>query len=170
MLHQRSCALDRDQPQRDLANNSRQPHAADGRPKESGILTGGAARAGSVGEDHLDRLHVRAERAAAMMILAMHVRGDAAAERYVLGARRDRREPAARNGDVENVLQSHAGLGAQHAARRIELEYPVEPLAQDHASVRIERGIAIAAALPANDYTLRGRCQFGIAFRAYQFA
>ena len=63
---------------------------------------------------------------ATMMVLAVDVVGDGAADGDELRARRHRQEPAARNATREDVGQQHAGLALEHAARRVERDEAIE--------------------------------------------
>ena len=92
----------------------------------------GTARGSTAGEHSTTRpsaTRMRSARTCApkhavdVVVLAVHVRRDHAAERDELRARRDRREEAARQEQRDaGRAQREAGLGAQHARRRIERE------------------------------------------------
>ena len=52
-----------------------------------------------------------AERAIDMMVLAVDIRSDRAAEGHELGARHDRQEPATRQEYFDDLREAHARLG-----------------------------------------------------------
>ena len=81
----------------DLEDVAEQAHAADGAVEQLRLLRRAALDDAVVGEAHAERAHVRAEAAGDVVVPAVHVAGDHAAERDELGARRDRREEAARH-------------------------------------------------------------------------
>ena len=89
-----------------------------------------------------------AEAAVDVVVLAVDVGGDHAAERHELRARRDRREEAARQEEPVDLAQREPGLGAQHAGRRVEGEDAVgERRAGDLAIARRrQRRVAVGAA------------------------
>ena len=72
----------------------------------------------AVGAQQLEGLDMAAERAAAMMVLAVHVIGDGAAERHELRARHDLREEAVRRGMRDDVGKQRAGLRFEDAGLR----------------------------------------------------
>ena len=80
-----------------------------------------------------------------MMILAVHVSRNRAAQRHEARARRDRRKISARQEHVEQLGDSDAGLASEQPAGRIEGEHPIEPRQIDHAILIVERRIAISA-------------------------
>ena len=86
-----------------------------------------------------------------MMVLAVDVRRDRAAQRDGLRAGRDGWEPAARQPPSEDVGDAHARLAVEHAARGVEAEDAIEAVVHDHPAIRIQCGIAIAAAEAACD-------------------
>ena len=86
-----------------------------------------------------------------MMALAVNVGGERAAQRDELGARRDRREKAARQEHLYDLGDRDPGFAAQDAGFRIEGEHPVEPLQIDHPVVIVDRGVAIGAAASARN-------------------
>jgi hypothetical protein len=90
------------------------------------------------------------------MVLAVHVGGDGATDRHELRARRHRREPAAGQPSPDEVGDAHAGFAAQGTAGGVEVEDAVEPIVDDHAATRVERGVAVAAPEAARDER-RGR-------------
>ncbi len=72
---------------------------------QSGFSVRGAEAAGAVGADQFEARDVAAEGAGDLVVLAVDVVGDGAAEGDVLGARRDGQEEAARDGEVEDLRE-----------------------------------------------------------------
>jgi hypothetical protein len=60
-----------------------------------------------------------------MVVLAMHIRRDRAAEGDEFRARRDQEEPAALQEGRDNVRQEDPGLGHQRAGGRVEGQHAV---------------------------------------------
>ena len=69
-----------------------------------------AVQARSVGTDQLELRDVAAKGSSDMMVLAVDVVGDRAAKGDVLRPRRHRQKEAARDGEVQDLCQRHAGL------------------------------------------------------------
>ena len=106
-------------------DHAREAEAADRRRVHVRVFSRRAAQARAVGADELELRHVAAEGAGDVMVLAVDVVRDRAAERDVLRAGRDRQKEAARNGEVENLRERDAGLGGEDTGRRIEPEQAV---------------------------------------------
>ena len=83
-----------------------------------------------------------------LVVLAVHVVGDRAAERDELGPRHDRREPAVRHGHAQQPVERQPGLGAQHAALAVEGHDAVEPVGDDQPPALVQAHIAVGAAHP----------------------
>ena len=71
-----------------------------------------------------------AEAAGPVMVLAMHIHGDSAAEGGVAGARRHRHDEAARQEGAQEVGEGDARLGGELAALGVERQQAIEPLGQ----------------------------------------
>jgi hypothetical protein len=80
-----------------------------------------------------------------VVILAVHVVGDGAAERDVFGAWRDRHEPAARNRHVEDVFEADASLGDEHPGLPVDAHEAIEWLQMHHVIARGQAAVAVAA-------------------------
>ena len=91
---------------------------------------------------------MRAEGADILMVLAVHVVRDRAAERDELRARHDRREPAVRHGHAQQPVERQPGLGAQHAALAVERQDAVEQVGDDQPPALVQADIAVGAAHP----------------------
>ena len=85
------------------------------------------------------------------MVLAVHVVGDGAAQGHEPRAGRGRREPAARHGDGQELVERQARLGAQDARRRIEGDQVVQARGVDQAAAGIERADVVGAPGPNDD-------------------
>ena len=114
-------------------------HAADGRFIERLILRCGALVFLSIGADQLEARHVAAEGAGDVVVLAVDVIGDGAADGDKFCARGDGQEPAPGDGEVQYLGQGDAGLAAQQAVGRIEGDEAVQTRAQP-AAFRLRAG------------------------------
>ncbi|MHC2289786.1 hypothetical protein ACVIJW_005656 [Bradyrhizobium barranii subsp. barranii] len=81
-----------------------------------------------------------------MMVLAMDVGSDGAADRDEARTRHDEGQETARTKGVDQVRQQHAGFEADASGHGIERPDPIEPRHRD-ASDGADRGIAIGAAV-----------------------
>ncbi len=170
VAHHHFCGLDRDEFEGYFADDAGEAHAPDGCPEKIRILLSGAGFLAAVGQNQLDAQHVVAEAAVMMMVFAMHVRGDTAAQRHKLGTGRDRQEPALFDDHRQNIGQGHAGFGAQDALFHIQFQHAVYTFGEDYTAIFIQRGVAITAALAACNHSIGAGAQIGIALRAFQFA
>ena len=68
----------------------------------------------------IERPHPTAERAGAMMILAMNVVGDAAADRHELRARRDWNEPSVPDDEPKNLVEGRSRFAFEETIVAIE--------------------------------------------------
>src|SRR5260221_3482035 len=93
-----------------------------------------------------------AETAGAVVVLAVHVIGDCAADGDVARARRDRQKPAAWYGEVKNLGKQNTGFTAQYTGCRIEGDEPVEPACVQQRTAVIEAYIAVAAAVAIGEH------------------
>src|SRR5690606_23517843 len=100
-----------------------------------------------------DRKLIDAGTEAALRVvrLAVHVVGDAAADRHEPGAGCDQREPAARREVADDARQADAGLAHEGARRLVEGEVAVELGEADDASPLVDGRVAVAAAETARD-------------------
>ena len=102
-------------------------HAADGGGEPFGVLRRAAEEAGAVGADQLEAGNVAAEGSGDVVVLAVDVVGNGAADGDVFGAGSDGQKEAARDGEVENLGESDAGFAAENAGLRIEADQAVQP-------------------------------------------
>ncbi len=120
--------------------------AADGRGVEVGVFGGRAEHARAVGADEFELRDVAAEGAGDVVVLAVDVVGDCSAERDVLCAGRDRKEEAARNGEVEDLRERDAGFGGEEAGLGVEAEQAVHAGGDEELAVLEQADVAVAAA------------------------
>ena len=147
--------------ERRLDDHPGQSHAADRRPEQRGVV--GAAAIGrerphrAVRRHQRHRPQVRAERAVDVMVLAVDVSRDRAADGHVPRPGRHRHEPAQR----EQV--AHQRLEAQPGRRRDEPGVGVDdPVASESGDVedvaaRDLGGVAVRASEPARDHAAPAR-------------
>ncbi len=88
-----------------------------------------------------------AERTAAMVVLAVHVVGDGAAERHELCTGNNRRKEPERRGMRNDVAKQHAGLGLDDAGPGVEAQDAVLRSHVDDGAGGVLAGIAIRAAI-----------------------
>jgi hypothetical protein len=145
--------LDARQHALDLEHVSRETHASDGRAEEIGLLGRRAPQHAAIRDAQAQAPHVRAERAGAMVILAVHVGRHHAAQRDELGSRRDRRVEAAREEEPVERLHREARLRVQRARRRVEAEDAVRQQRRGHAVLgpRGQRRVAVRPAHAARE-------------------
>src|SRR6185369_14286900 len=93
----------------------------------------------------LEAREVMAERAVAVVILAMDVVGDGASERHELRSGRDRQEEAAREREFDDLRKQHAGFAGEHAAFRVERDEAVEVARAYQRVAVVQAAIAVAA-------------------------
>ena len=93
---------------------------------------------------------MRAETAVAVMVLAVHVGRDHAADGHELRPRHDRREITARHERGEDVGEQHARFHREEAARRVESAEAVEP-ARRQGDALADGGVAVGAPVAARD-------------------
>ena len=93
----------------------------------------------------LEAHDMHAERTGAVMVLAVDIIGDRAAHRHVLGAGQDRKKPAVRDDDGEDLRQGDPGFTAEHAGSGVEGNEAVERGHIEQHTPRVEAAVAIAA-------------------------
>jgi hypothetical protein len=102
--------------------------------------------AAGAGADH-EALHVPADRARDVMVLAVNIGGDHAAQGHVLGAGRDRREEAARQEQPVQLAEQYAGFDVQQAGRVVEGQDAIGQRRTHHrAATHRQRRIAVRPA------------------------
>ena len=93
-----------------IEDGPREPHPADRGGQELGVLIARAGDDASVRQSQGQALHMVAEPAIPVVVLAMDIRGDHAADGDELGARHNRREEALWDHDVEQIGEQDAGF------------------------------------------------------------
>ena len=95
-----------------------------------------------------------AERAAVVVVLAVDVVGNGAADGGHLGARHDRQAPAARDHQALDVAQQDARLADQPAVALVESDQAVERGRAPQHAAGVEAFVAVAAARAVGDARL----------------
>src|ERR1043166_2733569 len=102
MLRNHGSRFNGDEPQGDFCDDAGKAHPTNGGPEQFHLLLGRTALPLAVCQNQFDFLHMITESSNAMMVLPVHIRGDAAAERDELRPGRHRWKPAARNKRLEH--------------------------------------------------------------------
>ena len=124
----------RRQPQGDGVDQAGQPHAPQGRPEQVGEPGPRAAHHVAAGQHHLQLVDEGPEGADAVVVLAVDVGGDAAAQGAVPGPGGDRREPAPGEGEADHVVEGGPGLGLQDPAPAVEVQQVPQGEGRDHVA------------------------------------
>ena len=147
---------DRHQPDRGPGDQPGHAHSANRGAKKVGIRVRAALERASVGAQQAKRLDMAPERAAPVMVLAVNVVGDRAAQRHPLRARKHRRQEPVRGGMGDDVGQKHAGFGLQNARLGIEFQNARGRAHVDQPAGTVEAGVAVAAAVAEGEQAPRG--------------
>jgi hypothetical protein len=144
----------------DIQDHAGQTKAADGRPEQRLVLIRTAGKNGAVRPGQPERQDMLPEGAGAVMILAMDIVGDGAADRDELGARRNGQEPdgarlAAPRYHPQDRGELDAGLAGQHAGIAVELKEPVQPPHVDQRSAVVQAGVAVRPAHSESQHRVR---------------
>ncbi|MHC2511535.1 hypothetical protein ACVII1_006773 [Bradyrhizobium elkanii] len=142
--------LDRQQPQRRVEDHARQAHAAQRRREQRGVFRTRAGDDLAARQREAERIDDGAETAIAMMVLAVNVGRDRAADRHEFRAGHDLEEEAARLENGKDVRDSHAGFDRQSRGCGIEAPHPVQAARRDRG-LRSDRGIAVGPPGAARD-------------------
>ena len=133
-----------------------QPHAADGGPEQLGLGAVRGQRAdGAVRGDQVHRQHVVAEAALGVVVLAVDVRADRAADRDLPGARQHRHPPAERQGGPHERVQADAAVDDRDARVGVDRGRAGEPGHLEHEAARVLCRVAVGAAETAGDHPAR---------------
>src|SRR5207342_3199699 len=146
-----------DAPQADLRPGD---HAGQSKPTdrcfEQAIRIAATAQdTGSIAAKQFEAFDMVAEAAGGMVVLAVHVVGDRAADGDVAGARRDRHEPALRDHLFEDFAEQDTRFAAKFSRRRIEGDEAVQATRGKQGAAGVEATVAITAAV-----TVWQRCPF----------
>ena len=133
-----------------------QPHAADGGPEQLGLGPSGVSvRTVAVRGDQVHRQHVVAEAALGVVVLAVDVRADRAADRDLPGARQHRHPPAERQGGPHERVQADAAVDDRDARVGVDRGRAGEPGHVEHEAARVLCRVAVGAAETAGDHPAR---------------
>jgi len=134
------------QPQANTDNHAGQSQPRNGGSKQLWPLVLAGTDDVARRQHQVDPGEVIAETADAIVVLAMYVVGDSAAQSGECRAGCRRNQPAAGQKNRHQIFEGHPRLRFQEAGIGIESEHPIETPRQDHASLRVERGVAIGTA------------------------
>ena len=131
------------------AERSPQDEAGEPQPAHRGleevaVLPERAGEPLPVGAKQLERLHVRTERPVPVVVLAVDVVRDGAADRDLLRAGHHRQEEPARDDEPEDLAQRDPRLAGEEPPLRIEREEAVEPAGGEKHAAVVEAGVAVA--------------------------
>ena len=130
----------------DPGEDAGEAEAADGGGEPVGIVSGRAVEALAVGADELKLGDVGAEGAGEVVIFAVDVVGNGAAEGDVFRSRGDGEEPAVRDGEVEELGEREAGFGGEDSLLLVKAEQAVHAGGDEEVAALEEAGVAVAAA------------------------
>ncbi len=134
-----------------------QPHPAGRGPEQRRIAIRRDPLHLTVRPQQVEPGHVAGEAAGRVMVLAVHVGGDRAADGHLPGARGDRHEPAGRQSRGHQLFQADPGFAGDHAGRRVEAGDPVHRGGADDQAAVVLRRVVVAAAQAAGDHPAGGR-------------
>jgi hypothetical protein len=153
-----------------FADEPGQTHSTHGCPEDLRIRGRRTIDRASPRYRQLDGIDVVAERAIAMVILAMNVGRHRTAEGNEACPRSHWQKPPTRHNDAQQIVQADARLGAQHPTFGIEDRDSVQPFAEKHMPTLVEGGVAVTPSQPAGDGRLYVRRELSIALRSMQGA
>ncbi len=129
-----------------------QAHSAGGRPEEPGFARRRDATHAAVRQQQVEPRDMPCEAARQVMVLAMHVRGDGAADRHLTSTWRHRHEPAMRQPRDHKLLQADARFAGHQAADGVQVADPVQSGRHDHHAAIVLRGVVVTAAKAPGDH------------------
>ena len=104
---------------------------------------GASRRSVAAGRRELDPLDVLGERAVAVVVLAVDVGREGAAERDEAGPGRDGHEPAVGHQQAHQAVQAEPGLGDHAPALAVERAHGVHALGHEHAPAGVLGGVPV---------------------------
>jgi hypothetical protein len=107
-------------------------------------LARGTDDALAIGPGELETGDVPPEGARAVMVLAVNVVGDGAADRYPAGTGHDREKPAARHDEIEDLRQGDPRLASEQAAGLVQCDEPIQPPNVQQYAPIVEATVAVA--------------------------
>ena len=135
-----------------------QAHAADGGPEQLGLGAVRRQRADlAVGRRQVHRPDVVAEAALGVVVLAVDVGADRAADRDLAGARQHRHPPAERQGGAHQGVQADPAVDDRDARVGVDRGRAGEPGHVQHGAAGVLRRVAVGAAEAAGDHPARSR-------------
>jgi hypothetical protein len=105
----------------DTRDDTRQTHAAAGRPEQLFMLSGGAPQNRSVANSQIQFQHVRAKRTGTVMALSVNISRNSASNRYELRAGCHRNKPTLRYQEVQKLREQQASLALDDAGMSIKV-------------------------------------------------
>jgi hypothetical protein len=139
------------QPELRPRDEAREAQPADGRREKIGIARRRALHARTVRTQQLEGAHVASERSRAMVVLAVDVVGDRAADRDAARARSHGQEPSGGHDGVEKPLDRGARFAPHDAVHPIEGDEAVEPRRVDEGAALVQAAVAVAASATARE-------------------
>src|SRR5215470_15203542 len=94
------------------------------------------------------------ERSGPMVILAVHIIGDGAADSDELSARHHRQKPAVRHYQTQDLGEQYARFARNPARLAVEANDSIERAREDEPAPDIEAAIAVAASLTEGQHGL----------------
>jgi len=160
-LHDHPRAVHRLQAECHLGDEPGQPHAADRGEEELALALWAALDHAAVGDLEHQAIDETSERAVAVVVLAVHVAGDAAADGHELRPRRHRRKPAPRQEDAQDLGEREPGLAGERAPLAVEGDHAVGPRRlEDERAGRGRHGrVTVGSAEPAGQDRAAARRQ-----------
>ncbi len=126
--------------------------APDGGPEQLGVLAvGSEVRICAVGHEQVHRADVIAEAARAVMVLAVDVAGNRAADGDLAGARQHRNPQPERQRRLHQLVQADAGVDIDQPGVGADRVDAVQLGHVDHQAAAILRVVAVGTAQPACD-------------------
>ena len=143
-VHEHPRRLDGYQSQRRVGDDPGEAHAARGRPEQLGILVRATFHVLGRG-DKPESFHVRADRPVLMVVLAVDIARDRAANGHVSRAGSHRYEKAPRHDDTQQRVEGAAGLHPDTAREMVQVHDPAEPGAVEDRPAGALGGVPVRA-------------------------
>ena len=131
--------------QRHALDQPGQPQASESRPPERAVIGAREAPAFATRQAQIEPLEMLAEAALDVVVLAVHVVGDTAAQGGKTGTGRYRRREAQRQEGVEQCAESDARLGDEQSRVSVEGKQTVQPRGDDGSAAAVQRNVAVAS-------------------------
>ena len=129
-----------------------QAHAADGGPEKIAVFTfRGQVQDAAVGDEQLHGGDVVTKGTGGVVVLAVDIRANSAADGDLAGTRQNRNPQAVRQGGLHELVQGDATVDVDNARLRIDGVDFVERLHVDDEATGVLRGVTVGAAHTAGD-------------------